>query len=111
MKQFFFLLAFTFLLSSCQKEDDDRVNPAIPKWLEPRIEALENSEACFACSVTRYTYHDEFYYSVYCGHWSCVMCEVYDSDGNRIADEQQLDYQDFLENRTDETVVWNCPDE
>ncbi len=107
MKKILFVLAIALFLLSCQKENT--VIAEIPEWLEPRIVELENSDACFACSITRYTYHEEFYYSVYCGHWSCVMCEVYDSNGNRIVDEEQLDYEDFFENRKDETVIWNCP--
>ena len=108
MKPFYFLLVFALFLFSCDKEETP--DPEIPEWLEPRIEELKNGEACASCSVKRYTIKGEYYYTVSCGIWSCNFpCELYNKQGHRIQNEDDFDRIDFRNNKTDETLIWKCP--
>lgn len=101
---FISLLLLSFI--SCQKEE---LNEEIPEWLQPRIEELENSDYCFDCKVTRYMYNEIYYFHVYCGLWSCMYCELYDEQGNLVQSAQSFDFEDFLAKKTDELIVWSCP--
>lgn len=104
----FYLISFLFIfLASCEKEET--TNTEIPEWLEPRIEKLENSEHCFDCSLTRITYQKEYYYHIYCGHWSCSHCELYSDNGKLVSEIEGFDFEDFFTNKKDEIVLWNCP--
>ncbi|NQU53186.1 MAG: hypothetical protein HQ522_11680 [Bacteroidetes bacterium] len=110
MKYFCFLLLFTFFLISCE-EEEETPDIEIPEWLEPRIEELENWEACATCSVKRYTFKGEYYYTVSCGIWSCSFpCELYNEQGHRIQNEDQFDINNFRNNKINETEIWRCQD-
>jgi len=107
MKRIAFLVLFSAFLFSCDK--DESPNPEIPNWIKPRIEELENSGQCFGCNVTRYTYKNEYYYSVYCGYWSCMFCEVYNSTGQNLQELDNFAFEDFISNRNNEIILWSCP--
>ncbi|MEN8117771.1 MAG: hypothetical protein ABFS16_12370 [Bacteroidota bacterium] len=110
MKQTIKLLYLASFLSLLFISCEERV-PAevvIPAWLQPRIEELESSEHCNICEVQRSTYLEEHYFHVYCGHWSCMYCEVYHYDG-RLVDWEETSLTDFLENRTNLKIIWECP--
>ncbi|HPF52860.1 MAG TPA: hypothetical protein PK335_14865 [Draconibacterium sp.] len=92
------------LLISCQ--DREAAPVTIPVWLEPRIQELEAS-GCYGCSVTRYTYNDEFYYHVYCNYWSCSNCETYHYNGD-LVDWSVTSYADFYQNKTRPIILWEC---
>ncbi len=104
MRHFYFISFLFIFLVSCEKEETP--NSEIPEWLEPRIEELENSKLCWGCSITRYTYHNEFYYNIYCGYMSCFFCELYDDNGELVCED--FDFEDFIANKKDEVIIWGC---
>ena len=105
MRKLQLIIIFIILLIACE---DRESNPAaIPLWLEPRIEELENGE-CIGCSVTRYTYREEYFYHVYCNTWSCVECEVYRYNGARVNWGEDIDPVDYNQNRTNPVIIWEC---
>lgn len=107
MKPFYLILIFAFFLFSCDK--DEIPDSEIPEWLEPRIEELKTSEQhCWSCNITRYKYNDNYYYNVYCGYWSCMFCEFYDSNGKLVDESEDFNFEDFLTNKKEETIIWSC---
>ena len=106
MKNIYLITFLLLLFFSCKKEETT-TNKDIPNWLLPKIESLENSGQCYSCSVTRITFESEYYYHLYCGLWSCVYCQVYDKNGE-LVDWSNTKFSDFLEKKTDETIIWKC---
>lgn len=95
------------ILFSCQKEEIPTEN--IPDWLLPQIEKLEKSGECYGCTVTQITYNSKLYFHLYCGYWSCMYCKLYDSNGKLVEWEAE-EFNNFLENKKNETVIWKCSD-
>jgi len=103
-----YLISVVFLfLVSCQKEETPYQN--VPDWLLPQIEELEKSEHCYDCTITQITYNREIYYHLYCGIWSCMYCKLYDKNGKLVNWEQE-EFNKFIENKKNETVIWKCGD-
>jgi hypothetical protein len=107
MKSFCLLLLTSFFLFSCEKEEVSETN--VPDWFQPTIEELENSGECFGCTITKIPYNGEIYYHLYCGYWSCMYCNLYDSRGN-LVDWDQEKFDHFLENKSEGEVIWKCGD-
>lgn len=102
-----YLISFLFIfIVSCEKEET--VNSDIPEWLEPRIEELENSDLCEICSISKSIFQNKPYYHVFCGHWSCINCEVYDSTG-KLVDWSEIDIVSFAESQKESIIIWSCP--
>lgn len=109
MKKFFFILVVFIVSISC--EDRTPVEPTIPNWLEPRLEELENSGECYGCTVQQSTYNDELFYHLYCSYWSCSHCEVYHFNGTLVEWSEEFSLGDWLENRQQISILWECGDE
>ncbi len=106
MRHFYFISFLLLFLISCEKEDTP--NTEIPDWLQPRIEELENSEQCHFYSISRDTYKNQFYYDILNIAVNCILCEVYDAQGNLV--EWGSDVKmDFLNNRKGRVGIWHCP--
>ena len=102
-----YLISIIVLLISCQKEQAPKTN--IPDWFLPQIETLENSVPCFDCTITQISYNNKIYYDLYCGHWSCIYCNVYDSTG-KLMEWSQEEFNNFVANKKNEMVIWKCGD-
>ena len=103
-KIYFFAFIAVFLLS-CQKEDSS--GNEIPDWFKSQIEQLEKSGTCFDCSITKIVYKQEIYYHLYCRIWSCMYCNLYNSNGNLVKWDQEK-FSDFIKNKREEAVIWKC---
>jgi len=106
MKKQILCLLLVFVFTFCAKED---IPPEVPDWLLPTVEELENSGECYGCSITKISYNGEMYYHVYCGYWSCMYCNLYNSQGN-LVDWDQEKFNHFLENKSEGDVIWKCGD-
>ena len=53
----------------------------------------------------------EFYYHLYCSYWSCSHCEVYSYDGTLVEWSEEFPLSNWLENRTQLDILWQCGDE
>lgn len=95
------------MLLSCQKEEF--LDSEIPQWLKPRIEEINNSDQCKLYFVDRYMYKNKYYYDVVNTGINCILCEVYDSQGNLVNFEENEDIV-FLNKRYDRKTIWICPD-
>ena len=96
---------FAFLFFSCNKEE--ATETTIPEWFWPAIEELEKSGDCYGCSITQITYEKCTYYNLYCGFWSCMYCNLFDSEGNHINWETE-EFNKFLSEKKDERIIWEC---
>ena len=103
-----YLITFIFLfLISCQKEET--LNPDIPDWFLPQIEELEKSGQCYGCTITQITFNSKMYYHLYCGYWSCMYCNIYDNNG-KLVEWVAEEFNNFLQNKNNEIVIWKCGD-
>jgi hypothetical protein len=107
MNKQYLILVVLLLLISCQKEENPK--PDVPDWFLPQIEQLESSGQFYGCSITQIMYDNKIYYHLYCGYWSCMYCKLYDNKG-KLVEWQQEEFNNFLENKKNETVIWKCGD-
>jgi len=105
MKRIYFVAVTFLLFLSCH--NDEIPQPIIPEWLTPKIENFEKPGECYGCAVTRIEYNNQFYYHLYCGIWSCMYCQLYDSQGN-LVNWDQNQFNDFFKKKKNETVIWQC---
>lgn len=109
MKKLLILLFVAIVVTSC--ENREPAEHLIPEWINPRLIELENTDACHGCTLQQSTYNDEFYYHLYCSYWSCSHCEVYRYDGTLVEWSEDFPLSDWLENRTQLNILWQCGDE
>ena len=105
MRKLWSIIILFVMLIAC--EDREVAPVTIPSWLEPRIEELEAS-GCAGCSITRFTYREEYFYLVYCNIWSCVDCETYHYNGEPVVWGEDVDQVDFESNKTRPIKIWEC---
>ena len=108
MNKLFLILIFVLFLVSCQREEESKTD--VPDWFLPKIEELEKNNQCFGCTITRLTYNNEIYYDLYCSYWSTRYRHLYDSKGNHIEIGNMEEYYQFVANKGDEVVIWQCGD-
>ncbi len=105
MKNFAILLIILLILSTCEKERFDNKNP---KWLDEMIQEMENNPYYGGSYIERYTWRNHYYYEVTIPVSSCLYCDIYNVDGERI-DWQENDLEDYLQNKTDRVLIWSYP--
>lgn len=94
-----------FLLTCEERETEEITTPA---WIETRLTELENSGDCFGCTLQRWTYNNEYYYHLYCNHWSCSNCEVYRYNGDKVVWGENVDPADYEKNKHRPVKIWEC---
>ena len=100
-----------FILTSCHK--DSGVGPFeyerdTPVWLKEKISDISSDTAQFytKTKVYRYRWNESFIYHISIPLSSCVYCELYDENGNKVQITSDLMLQNFLNNRADEVLIW-----
>ena len=100
------------LLVACDK-DDDPSSQELPQWLQEEINGLVSSSSkinlCDVCNVDFIEFNGKRYYDLYCGHWSCRYCHLYDEDGI-LVEWSQEDWGDFIETHKVIRTVPMCRD-
>lgn len=107
MNKLYLVSLLLFLFISCN--EDETPQKEIPEWIQPIIENLDNSGECYGCSLAEINYNNKTYYHLYCSYWSCMYCNLYDSNGNTVEWETE-DFSSFLTNKSDDVVIWRCGD-
>ncbi len=97
---------FVFLVVACEKKSQQQ--DQLPEWLEIILDESTNNDFCQYWSVTRYSFRDSYYYELFNPLSSCLFCDVYDEEGNRMVWDDHEDMNAYVENRTDVTLVWEC---
>lgn len=77
-----------------------------PVWLKAKIDSIAAIPETFGITVYRYEWNGEFVYHIENLLSSCVYCELYDQNGMKLELADSGTFQDFVENKTNEVVVW-----
>jgi len=95
------LLAF-----GCNKEASVEVTSDIPNWLQDKIDSMSINQYYVGTVVYRYKWNNEYVYHIEIPISSCAYCEVYNYNGTKIQFENDTQFQDFLNNKTDQVLIW-----
>jgi hypothetical protein len=101
MKKIAFLFLLFFLVLSCEKEEKLPPNPA---WLNTMISQLERSPLP-GISIYAYKWNEKYYYHVQNPISSCLFCEIYNYDGERVTFTDD-EFSDFANNGKRIRAVW-----
>jgi hypothetical protein len=77
-----------------------------PPWLKAKIDSIAAIPDHFGTTVYRYEWNGEFVYHIENLVSSCAYCELYDHNGIKLEFTNDETFQDFLENKKNEVVVW-----
>ena len=101
----------SFIIVSCKK--DSGVEPFdyardTPLWLKEKITVMSNDTTHFYAmtKVYRYQWNAVFIYHISIPLSSCMYCELYDQNGNRMQISNDVMLQHFLGTRTGEILIW-----
>ncbi len=105
MKKLFPFLLALLVFGACEKQRFEDKNPT---WLDQLIEEMEVKPYYGGSYINQYTWQNHFYYEITIPVSSCMYCDVYDYEGNRINwEENEID--DYLENRSKKLLIWKHP--
>ena len=76
-----------------------------PVWLREKIDSISTQKIYALTKVYRYELHNKYIYYFKIPLSSCVYCEVYDSNGNKIQFNDEK-VSDFEKNKKNEVLVW-----
>ena len=99
------LVFFTlFLITGCQKD----TSPIIitPDWLNRYIADIQDNPEYYGTKIYRYEWKEKIVYHVMIPISSCAYCDVYDQRGSKIKFKDDAAFQDFINNKKNEVVVW-----
>ena len=101
MKKIAFVFLLSFLVFSCEKDEN---LPPNPEWLNTMISQLENT-ALPGIIINAYKWNEGYYYHISNPISSCMFCEVYDYSGDliRFTDDE---FTDFINNGKLIKAVW-----
>jgi hypothetical protein len=105
MKKLTLYILFILLVCDCKKET---TNDRPLKWLDEKIQKMENDIYYAGSTLYRYQWDEDFYYEITIPLSSCAYCDVYDENGDKV-DWGNADLNDYLENRTDQLLIWSYP--
>jgi hypothetical protein len=100
------LLVFLFIQFSCQTDKTPITNLSTPEWLNSYIEEIQDNPDYYGTKIYRYEWREKFVYHVMIPISSCAYCEVYDQSGIKIDFRDDSNFQDFLNHKKNEVVVW-----
>jgi len=91
------------LLNTCEK--DTSPISGNPQWLDNYIDNIKNDHSYSGAIIYLYKWKENSYYDVFVPQSSCVVCEVYDVNGNKMEwdDDSAVDY---INNRKEISTIW-----
>lgn len=97
-------------ITGCKK--DNSVEPFnyerdTPQWLKEKIETFKKDPMSRDKVVYRYEWNGKFIYDIYSAASSCMFCEVYEQNGNKVQFTTEAMLQDYIKNRKNEIIVWS----
>ena len=100
------LLITIFIQLNCQKDTSPITNMDTPEWLNSYIENIQDNPDYFGTKIYRYEWKENFVYHIMIPISSCAYCEVYNQSGTKIEFNNDTTFQDFLNNKKNEVIVW-----
>lgn len=106
-KSVLFVILIALFVTGCQNTGTDAFDYErdAPEWLKDKIETMATNPTMAGSVVYRYSWSGDWVYHIEIPIHSCAFCELYTREGERI-DNAEFDLAGFLENRTEEVVVW-----
>jgi len=77
-----------------------------PLWLKEKIDSMSNNQDYYGTKVFRYEWNKRYTYDILIPISSCAYCDVYDQQGNKIQFLSDRMFQDYINNRKNEVLVW-----
>lgn len=109
----FVLSLSLFLYYGCEEEQRNSEEGYIicgvknPDWFMNLIEEIENDSLYYGGSVIyQHKYQNTYFFHLDIPVSSCAYCRLYDCDGNLVEWSSETEFQDYLDNRTNETIIW-----
>ena len=100
------VVAVLTFLSACEHESE-MLSPEMPDWLAQLIENIEGDDYYAGAVIYRHEWRGQYYYHLMIPLSSCAYCDVYDQNGKKIEwTGKQQEFEDYLNNRKNEKVVW-----
>jgi hypothetical protein len=96
------------LILGCRKDTSVEASNNTPEWLEAKISLMSNDTTNYyvLTKLYRYSWNGIFLYYFYIPSSSCMYCDLYDQNGNKVQITDDAMLQDFLKNRKDEVLIW-----
>lgn len=102
MKKLILIFIFSIALLSCER---DNKYPDNPDWLDAKISQMETLPYYAGTTVYAYKWDREYYYLISIPLSSCMMCEFYNYQGEKINwSEDKI--ADFQKNSKRLNIVW-----
>ena len=96
----------SLLLAACDAGSAFDYDRDTPIWLKAKVDSIAAIPETFGITVYRYEWNGEFVYHIENPISSCVYCELYDQNGMKVEFTDDETFQDFVENKKNEVVVW-----
>lgn len=107
MKKYMIFILFVFIILACEKKES--MNVDAPLWLNEMVNDMESESTYIAAEFWRYSWNGDYYYELTSPIFSCLYCNVFDSQGNRM-DWEIANLDDFIKDRKDKTFIWKEPE-
>ena len=98
MKYLFILwIMLNLLFAACKDDEKDPV--VLPEAIQQVVNESEtDNDLCEICNVEIFEFEGKHYYNLYCAHWSCLYCNLYDENGDLVSGED-FNFSGFLEQK------------
>jgi hypothetical protein len=106
---FALFLALVLLRCSMDRGSETfKLEKDTPVWLEEKINTISNFTGHYYdwTRVYRYEWNNSFIYLFSVPASSCMYCELYDQDGNKVTAFNDSLLQDILQTRKGEVLIW-----
>ncbi len=78
-----------------------------PDWFMKLIEEIESDSLYYGGSIIlQHEYINTYFFHLDIPVSSCAYCRLYDCNGNLVEWSSEAEFQDYLDNRTNETIIW-----
>ncbi len=67
---------------------------------------MSNNKSYFGTKVFRHEWHSDYVYYISIPISSCAYCEVYNQNGDKIHFTDDTMFQDYIDNRKNEILIW-----
>jgi hypothetical protein len=108
------LLSFgLFLNEACEEKNQNSKEAYVicgiknPDWFMNLIDEIGNESSYVGSIIYQHTYKSNYYFHLEIPVSSCMYCRIYDCDGNLV---EWSSVQDYLDNRTNEIIIWHWGD-
>lgn len=82
----------------------------LPEWLNVKIEEFSEDKFYVFTCLYSYDWNNEKFYHFEIPLSSCAFCELYDNNGKKPFENDNEMFLDFIQNKTNKTLIWRRED-